>query len=528
LRSRAAIALLVLAGLACKPVAPPPLAQRDFGANTPCEGPTRVAPGQATELFLHKTANSAISPEAAGVPLFEMVSVATRDGGLVFSDVVHAEGVRQTYIHCKLDLSNVEFQGVAGHIGPQHLFTPMRDVLASLDTGFGAVVQLGGARHAAIFPPNYDTRAYLPFDREAPDAPKAAPGLGGVWGGKALKGANGAAGSNGGDGLDGRPGPNGTTPGMSGGDGGNGGPGGAGVDGAGGSGEGGAGRDGGDAGNGGNGAQGGNGSPGGPAGPGATGQRGEQGPTLEVLARPIQSPFYPGEELVYVLVKASWTNTSGTTYRQESLNYIFHHGQPFLIRSVGGDGGEGGDGGIGGAGGAGGLGGAGGSGGPGGRGGNGSGSERVGPGGKGGDGGNGGNGGPGGNGANGGCGGNGGNGGKAGDGGSIFLRVVGPDGFRRQVLRDIQLESVPGRPGAGGARGLPGPGGLMGLPGLAGMAGPGGMGGSGSTIGASGQSGRSGIGGSVGRAGMPPICDNRSGDSGARGTAISPVIREQE
>ena len=226
---------LLLAPLlgACKPIPPEPLAQRAFAAASLCDGFVRVAPAQAAGLILHAAPARTISPEAQAVPLFEMISVSTTSGGLVYSDLVHDPDARQTYEHCKLDLDGLRFHGVAGQIGgPARLFTPDRDVLRSLDVGFGAEVRLGELADAVVFRPDYRATAYAPFDREAPDKPQARTGAGGRSGGVAPAGARGANGDPGQDGGDGRPGADAAEPGVSGGAGGAGGAGGVGCVGA--------------------------------------------------------------------------------------------------------------------------------------------------------------------------------------------------------------------------------------------------------------------------------------------------------
>ncbi len=515
---------LALALAACRPVVPPPLPVRELAGAAPCDGPTRVDRDDVARIFVQPGRIGAISPEADGVAIFDTIGVTTRTGGLLYTDLAHAREPGQAFTHCKLDLESLRIQPIAGRLHDSLRFAADRDVLASLDSGFGAVVRAQDVVERVVFAPWYDSRAYAPFDRQGRVTPGRAAGAPGQSGGTAPAGATGRAGQPGEDGLPGRPGARGTLPGQSGGAGGAGGAGGDGRTGAAGSGEGAAGKRGQDGGDGAPGGRGGPGAAGGPGGDGAAGLRGENGPQLDVVVRPIQSPFYPGERLVYAEVHARWSGRDGT--RSEQRNYILHEGARFRFRSEGGAGGRGGDGGRGGQGGGGGAGGAGGRGGDGGAGGKGGGTTTVGPGGPGGSGGDGAPGGRGGDAAPGGCGGSGGAGGRGGDGGQIRVRIQGPADFRAGVRRSLVFESVPGAGGDGGRTGGRGAEGLPGGGGSGGRAGLGGSGGSGGSLGAGGASGRAGALGTAGRTAGMLACRPDRGESGAPGRRLRVLVEE--
>ncbi len=516
------VALMWLA--ACKPPAPPPLAARQLQSTGPCEGTTRVAKADIRTIFATPAPVGAISPEATSVAIFDTIGVTTSAGALVFTDLPHAAAPRQAFTHCKLDLASLDIQPITGELGANLMFRPVRDVLASLDAGFGATLRAPGAVERVVFAPWYESRAYRPFDREGRPTAGQPPGQTGQSGGVAPAGASGADGKPGRDGRPGKPGLNATSPGQSGGAGGHGGRGGNGAAGAAGQSEGAAGQAGQDGGNGAHGGHGGQGQPGGPGQDGAAGQKGETGPTLDILIKPTQSPFYPGERLLFAEVHASWSGPAG--HREEHLNYILHEGEEFRFRSVGGPGGAGGQGGYGGAGGGGGRGGNGGRGGDGGPGGSGGGSVTLGVGGPGGDGGDGAPGGAAGASAAGGCGGSGGSGGAGGDGGTVRVQVVGPADFRQRARRSLRFESVPGPGGSGGGSGPSGQSGLLASGGSGGPAGLGGSGGSGSTYGAGGDPGRAGPPGPGGTIPGPLSCRASAGRDGPPGQAQKPRIQD--
>jgi hypothetical protein len=532
LRSREARAMvkvgLALAVWGCHPVAPEAPLRREFGSFVPCTGLSRVPTDQVRAVFAQGYAGT-LSPEAGPTRTVDVLTVVTHAGDLVFSDIVHPEDRSQVYVHCKLDPASLAVAPIAGSVSGGWVFTPARDVLQSLDSGFGLTVRAGGVVEHLVYPPRYDTAAYSPFDREAPPKPPGDRGSSPPPGGRAAGGARGEDGEDGEDGGDGGDGDDGALTGQSGGDGGGGGAGSPGVDGAPGA-VGAPGGDGTDAADGGDGGDGGDGFRGGPGGDGFDGARGEDGPSLDIVFRPIRSRFYPDEELVFAEVVATWSGG----YRTERLNYVFHPRQGFRFRSVGGAGGDGGQGGRGGDGGDGGAGGPGGPGGPGGLGGAGGPAGTVGTptegvpagsGGEGGDGGDGGRGGRGGSGSVAGCGGDGANGGRAGDGGDITVTIEGSPAFRATVRQWMQFESIPGPPGRGGARGDAGESGSGGPAGPAGPLGEGGDGGAGSFAGPTGEDGDDGDPGVPGRSAFAPSCSNRDGAPGGPGRPKPVEIR---
>lgn len=497
---------------------------RALGGSASCAGLQGAAPDAVQALFVQPAALGAISPEAEAVALFDAVGLTTDDGRLLYTDLPHGNPGSQVFSHCKLDLSSLELRPIAGQLDGALRFSPSRDVLQSLDSGFGAALRAGGVVERVVFAPWYESRAYRPFDRIADPTPGQPPGARGASGGRAPDGRAGAPGTAGEDGAPGARGASGASPGEAGGAGGRGGDGGHGESGPPGTAEGDRGGPGQTGGDGGPGGRGGSGATGGPGADGGRGGTGENGPQLDVLVKPLWSPFYPGERLVYVEVEAVWSGRQGR--REERRNYILHEGERFRLRSAGATGGRGGDGGPGGAGGAGGPGGDGGHGGDGGRGGDGGGAVPTGPGGPGADGGDAGAGGAGGRGAPGGCGGSGGTGGRGGDGGRIRVELRGPPDFRASARRSLRFESVPGDGGDGGLSGGSGGVGLPGAGGLAGSPGLGGSGGTGSTLGARGVDGRSAAGGDPGQRSVPLACRSRPGQAGPSGTARPVQILE--
>jgi hypothetical protein len=530
---------------------PDPPEARAIASQEPCDGMTFVDPVGVRALLVQGYARDAtISPEGAPSPLVKMVTVVEDSGRLTFNDIVHRPAPSQALTHCKLDPGSLSVEAVAGQLDGNYLFTPTRDVLVSIDSGFGLVVRAGQEVEQLIVAPNYDTSAYRPYSRVGRDKPPAASGHSPGGGGYAAGGVNGGAGEDGdpgeagADGANGRPGANGAVLGQSGGDGGAGGDGGdgsSGLDGADGRSAGASGGDGGDGtdgGTAGHGSHGGSGVPGQDAQGGDDGDRGQDGPLMEIVLRPIYSRFYPDEELVFAEVDTTWHTNQGEPYKTETQNYIFHRRQPFVFTSTGGDGGQGGRGGRGGPGGSGGDGGAGGDGGKGGDGGDGgrggpgdkksgTAAGQMGQGGDGGDGGNGGNGGNGGHGASAGCSGDGGNGGRGGDGGHFAVSIAGSGAFSSDVQRAIEFRSVPGDGGVAGARGAPrspSAGGSRGGVGSLGKAGGAGNGAPRGSAGAKGKVGEHpGQNGRRGRANG--ACRPGDGMRGPAGVPIRPEFR---
>lgn len=541
---------VLLAATACTRFAPPPLPEQKefsgattkaFGFGTPTAAPQELLlhPNPDMRAGLRAGGRVGVAVEDTGVPIVGMIALATADGMLHYSDIVHASGASQALRSAKLDPSTLSFSPICGQIAlvrgdPPHLgpFRPSRSVLCSLDAGFGVTVRAGGVSETLVVPPLYDSSLYAPYHRAGNSRSAASSGQspsGFAFG--AAAGANGSMGNQGAAGGNGRPGMNATQHGMAGGNGGNGGPGGHGRSGNAGhanrspGGTGGAGGRGGNGTNGGHGSYGGHGFRGQNAGRGSDGARGEDGPALTVQIRPIYSKFYPDEELVFMQIDARW-NEGG---RRESYDYVFHRGDRFDVRSIGGRGGDGGSGGRGGNGGAG---GAGGNGGPGGAGGNGGaggsggpGTQdrapgRQGPGGAGGNGGNGGNGSNGGNGAMAGNGGHGGHGGRGGDGGRIQVTIEGSRDFAEEIRRTIQFVSIPGQGGSRGDAGANGSAGWAGRAGAGGAAGRAGSGGYGSPGGQAGSAGSQGRGGNSGSAGPGNSYRASPGRPGSAGVPI--------
>ncbi len=351
-----------------------------------------------------------IATEDGAVPLLQWVAALFEDGSLAYTDMPHQPNAPPAYLAGKLAMVEFHVKGSCGTIDQDYKFTPVSDVLCALDSGYRYELVLGKQRKELVLWPEYHASLHRPFWRQGFDQQTSATGYTGETNERTvqLQGIAGEAGSYGERGTNGGNGRDAELVGQDGGDGGPGGAGGPGEDGAKGADatspgqqgyEGQAGKAGGDGGHGGNA---GSGTDGGHGGPGQAGKRGFDGPNLDVVVRPVFSKFYSDDELVYVEVLASWPDESGRITSTERRNYIFHLGESFELRSIGGVGGRGGDGGAGGSGGSGGYGGPGGSGGNGGRGGEGgrggpsSGGVSSGKQGDGADGGNGGNGGDGG------------------------------------------------------------------------------------------------------------------------------------
>jgi hypothetical protein len=520
-----------------------PLQKNFTGAVERSFGPASTAKSRIHGIFIHP--NPALRSGARGsdlwglavedgaMPVLGQVSVLLEDGQLFYTDVPHSHDRSQSLAGRKLDPRELGVGTTCGSLSPDFRFIPNRDVLCSLDLGFGVTFRRDGVADSLFLRPLYQSRLYEPYTRYGNARPMAPSGQshGGAHINFALNGYSGSSGGIGGNGSPGGNGANGQTYGQCGGQGGNGGPGGPGSHGGNGyastsyGGTGGDGGNGTSAGHGAYGGHGGNGYPGAEAGRGADGARGDDGPDLQVVIRPIYSKFYPGEELVYMDVHASYRDTSNRVYRTEKWNYLFHTGDAFTITTVGGKGGDGGQGGRGGDGGNGGGGGAGGPGGNGGNGGNGGQGGAANPaqgisqgqygrGGHGGHGGRGANGGNGGNGAISGRGGNGGNGGRGGDGGNISVTYMGSSEFVAAARQNIRFVSVPGKGGEPGPAGQNGSSGGYGYGGSGGRGGNGGAGGYGRTAGSSGSGGAAGSPGSGGYAG--PANTHRPSD-GPRG-----------
>lgn len=452
-----------------------------------------------------------------------------------YNDTFHGSSV-QHQRDCKVDTSRITTTPIGGTLTSQWSIRPHHNVLDTIDTGIGIQWQAHDQSGTIRLAPNYDSHSFVPFSSTGPTGTFGDTGYHPNGNGSAYSGQRGNSGSTGKNGTAGSDGQHAWQPGQNGGNGGDGGHGGNGSDGRDGSdatsvsGNGGNGSNGTPGGNGSHGGDGGNGTRGLNGGEGSNGQRGADGPDLSITIRPIYSPFYPDETLIYAEVQATHKDHHGSTTGSSSENYIFHQGQPFTFTSRGGSGGNGGNGGQGGHGGDGGRGGDGGNGGRGGHGGDGGdggpgdstagvAAGRNGNGGNGARGGNGGNGGDGGNGASGGCGGDGANGGRGGDGGTIYVTVYGSDIFKQSVLTHINFQSLGGPGGSRGVSGSRGNSGSSGRAGYAGSAGSGGSGGSGYNSGQSGSSGSSGTSGSSGYSPSLPYCDTRDGVNGPSGTA---------
>jgi len=540
-------ALLLVAGCKYAPPEPPP--EKKFHGAFGTEGFVGLDGHDITGLYVlgneairGKGGDIGIVADARNVCPFESVAVLLDDGTTLYNDVLHAPGAAKALTFGKLDSSAMSISTKHGVLDEKagYRFTPYRNVLIPLDTGYQFLVQAGEMSRTLTFKPLYDADLYRPYHklgRTAPDA-RAGRHAGFSFSNLNFNGAHGIPGEPGKRGGNGQPGFHGINPRQDGGRGGDGGPGGPGFNGAHGfdamnpGEQGQAGRDGLPGAPGGYGAPGGNGVNGDPGGQGGNGERGLDGPRLTVDIRPIYSKFYPDEELVYVTIKADYHDLSGRRYASEGpINYIFHPRDRYRICSQGGNGGRGGRGGNGGDGGKGGAGGHGGRGGRGGNGGNGGlggpGDYRnniyPGPQGQGGNGGQGGQGGigsNGGNGAMGGRGGHGGSGGLGGDGGSITITIHGSPEFREFARLVLTPESLPG---SGGDRGRAGRNGNAGMAGPAGAAGPGGPGGDGGFGQPAGLIGPPGPIGAAGLFGLPggrnPFAprDGQNGRPGNRG-----------
>jgi len=546
----------------CNTFKPPPLSpKKDFSQIVAKEGYASLKGKKVQGLYAIRNnairnnrknlGEIGIAPDDKNLAPFDSISVLLEDGTLLYNDIIHSPGVDSAIKTGKISPSDIKIYSAQGRINQSDgfLFTPVRDVLTPLDTGFQFRASAGLSANIITFAPLYDSQLYLPYSRFGRTAANAPAGQspGASFFNFNFNGRNGGGGGLGQRGGNGTPGANGNRFGQDGGHGGMGGPGGPGAVGqngtnawnAGGRGQ--NGTSGKNGGYGGHGSYGGLGFRGENAGRGGSAGRGENGPALTVQIRPIYSKFYPDEELIYIWAQADYYNVSGGKYKTNQLNFIFHKGDRYTFVSQGGNGGAGGPGGIGGNGGHGGNGGAGG---PGGKGGNGGAgglggapnfqqkipAGQQGAGGHGGNGGKGGNGGNGSNGATGGNGGNGGTGGRGGDGGRIIVNIQGDQAFRDSILRyirngTISFQSISGRGGAGGRAGANGSSGRAGFGGLAGAGGIMGYGGSGNPYGRNGVSGSLGRAGFAGSFGAINQYRAQNGNNGFNGNPIDVVYR---
>ncbi len=497
-----------------------------------CDGTTLIKDGR---LAVFPTESIELPLRQGALNLVDTVYAVDSNGRLLYNDTIRGPTLPHQK-DCKLDMSEISTSPIGGELRDTWTITPTHNVLSTLDSGIGLQWSWKDQQGTIRYAPSYASSTFSPYMTYGPTGRHGSVGFHPNDNGRAYSGDAGGNGASGKNGSAGSNGQNAWMPGQSGGHGGDGGRGGRGRDGSDGrdasslSGNGGNGSNGTPGGHGSHGGNGGNGFPGNNAEDGEYGQRGVDGPDLTIVVRPIYSPFYPGEELVYIEVKGNQNGRSSTE------NYIFHQGHPFVITTQGGQGGDGGNGGEGGHGGGGGRGGDGGRGGHGGNGGNGGdggngdsaqgiSAGRDGNGGNGSRGGNGGNGGDGGNGATGGCGGDGGNGGRGGDGGDIQVKVLGSSSFQQQAVNSLVFRSLGGRGGSGGLAGRDGSTGLGGRAGYAGQGGDGGSGGSGYQYGKSAPSGSSGSSGRSGFQGGSRYCDADNGRQGPIGTSGSVQIQ---
>ncbi len=539
-----AVLVLLLALNGCSYPQPQLPAEKNFsGAVNKTTGYVDISGKKVKAIFITpRTAEQGkpvgVAAEQAAVQTLDVLAIVTEDDSIYYTDVIHNPDTVAALQNMKLNPKELNFGTRCGSLDNAYQFTPVRDVLCPLDSGYQITAARDSAAETLVIKPLYDASLYKPYYEMGKTPEKAHTGdtYGPAFFSRELSGASGRNGDTGGRGGDGAPGRDAHALGVSGGDGGDGGRGGSGKNGAGGSSgygegsDGSGGANGTDGGPGGNGNSGGDGFRGADGGRGQNGLRGEDGPTLTVTIKPIYSKFYPAEELVYMHIRAIWHTVSGSAYAEKELNYIFHPGDKYSVISRGGNGGDGGDGGRGGDGGSGGRGGDGGAGGAGGDGGNGgSGGPgnkekgiapgRQGPGGNGGDGGDGGDGSSGGNGAISGRGGDGGSGGRGGDGGKITVTIQGSDTFSAQVRSAILFQSIPGEGGSGGNGGANGISGFAGRAGAAGAGGQGGSGGAGNPQGSRGNNGKNGSSGNAGHSGPHNGHNASDGSNGSGGNA---------
>lgn len=516
------MSMLLLFGCVSLPLEPPK--SREFIAKRPCFELEALDLETIRGMFVQPTDVVSVSPESSPVSLVQNIILSDTQGRLFYNNqFLETIGITEETF-CVFPKEAITMEGIHGSVDTKSRFRPDSNVLLSLDDGFGLRISIGGKTEEVRFTPDY--RKYAPFIKLAPHTKPANAGISKYPADAVRSGSDGRAGTTGSDGGHGTDGNNATLFGQKGGNGGRGGHGGDGDDGQ--NGKNGDtptnGEAGGNATNGGMGGDGGNGYRGSGAGDGSAGGRGENGPDLKIVFRPIYSPFYPEEELIYAHIQATWIDINNNPYRVDKKNYIFHKGESFRFESRGGNGGQGGDGGRGGDGGHGGDGGSGGDGGNGGDGGDGGSNLAEDPkrakGGAGGAGGDGGRGGNGGNGAKAGCGGNGGDGGRGGDGGNISVSIEGDARLYRQVVRQFQFLSIPGIGGQGGNKGANGAPGEAGAFGSGGAAGSGGAGGEGSTNGKKGSSGSQGDSGDSGKKGSRVRCEVYSGRKGKNGRGL--------
>ena len=500
----------------------PPLS-RNLEVSMPCKEPVLLQAPQ--HLFVQTVPRKNLPIYASRASFIEMISAIDTNNHLYFAEIQFADtsSASTVSVHngCTLSLENLIVHPIGGTLDGW-LFTPSSNILTNIDTGLGIELTLGDQNQKIVFPPNYDADLVPAYQTFAQKGSTGIFGSSPQFGYSAFSGSTGDMGGAGKNGTPGTDGANAFQYGEHGGRGGDGGNGGYGTNGKNGTQassvgqRGGNGTHGGHAGSGSYGGDGGNGYRGADAEDGAGGERGEDGPDMFISIKPIYSPFYPDEELVYIEVKAVQYNIHGTPYSTRNTNYIFHQQQSYLFESIGGNGGDGGNGGNGGNGGR------GGNGGDGGDGGSPaynetSTSDLRGNGGNGGNGGDGGNGGNGGDSAVGGCGGHGADGGNGGNGGNIIVEIHGSAEFVTNAYNSIHFSSTPGNGGNGGYRGKNGNSGFPGNAGSAGYAGSGGNGGSGHT---QGKKGTIGTNGSAGRPGSTTgylYCNNNNGNTGDRG-----------
>ncbi|MBL8618005.1 MAG: hypothetical protein JNM72_20505, partial [Deltaproteobacteria bacterium] len=284
--------------------------RRALEAEGPCAGPATLSWASVTRAALSPAPVGAISPESGPVALLSAIALTTADGRLLYADHLHEAAPLQATTQCKLDPGSLPLAPIGGQLDATRRLVPARPVLESLDSGFGLALRLPGGLERVVAPPWYESAAYQPFVRTGRPVPLARAGASGPVGGVAAAGAPGTAGATGRDGGPGAPGADAQGAGDSGGRGGAGGPGGDGAPGADGQAEGAAGGPGQAGGDGAPGGRGGRGRAGAGGAAGGAGGPGEDGPRLDAVARPIRSPFYPDEELLYLEVRATWGPTA--------------------------------------------------------------------------------------------------------------------------------------------------------------------------------------------------------------------------
>jgi len=354
------IAMMVCIGLAfalfagCTPSYPAPTlpVKKDFtGVVVNTSGAISIDGKTVNAIFVYQNDSMraakkgsslvGVNAEDRGVPAMSLVGIVTDDDILYFNDLPHDLHGSQVLRDRKLQLKDFKVRPTCGSLDGEYHFSPVRDVLCALDSGYGITIAKGNVKETLVVPPLYESYLYTPYARQGMSKSKAPAGQG-YGSASSLFRLNGSAGNNGSTGGSGKRGANGKSasqPGISGGNGGKGGDGGYGKNGNRGSNSrayGGRGGHGSNGRAGGNGAKGGNGASGfhGANGfRGKDGERGEDGPELQVIVRPTYSKFYPDEELVYMEIKAIWRDIRGNVYKNQTLNYIFHKGNTFSVVS---------------------------------------------------------------------------------------------------------------------------------------------------------------------------------------------------